>query len=201
MRGWGVWLTLALAACTRPTPPSPAVQAALKAADAAVAAGKVPPANTLSKELQAYAGQKDVPAAFGEKLRALASDCEAMNGVPPASLTPYWERLRPRLELAGQGKDPGPGPRFRPDLPLAVSTAIGEAENALRDANQDAACAAIDQVTMELSDFSWTVPAPRNQPRLRKAVEILDPIPETCRTAPLVEAKLKFEAALRELGP
>jgi hypothetical protein len=195
------FLVLALCGCAEKIPPPPpALTAALAATSASVEQGKVITANTVSTQLQAFAGdQRGLK--MNDRFARLALESEALKGLPAELAKPYWRALEPRIRLALDGKDPGPGPRFRPDLPLAVTTAIGEVDNALRDHNLAAVCTAADQVTMELADWSWSTPAPRMWQKVRAAVEKLDKLPETCRDSTVSAAKETIEEAFAELRP
>lgn len=194
----GLLLTIG---CAKKAPPAPeSLKAALARAEQDVGVAPVPQAkaacDALLSELNAYAASTPEPAR--PPISRVARELTELRDqrLRVVSTREEWEALRARIQAVVEGRDPGPGPRFRMDLPKPVQDAIGEAEEALAARDLTSACAAIDRATMALSDYRWVNPPPPNVGTLEQALGELDALPDSCRAHGIAEAKEKFEAAV-----
>ena len=200
---------VAWAGCTcsraRAPAPTPSLTRALELADRSVGVAPFPDAQRslerVASELEAWAlTAPELPrvdaTALGRELRRFAREELVL-----PSAKAEWRALRGRFVSLLRGEPPGPPPRFRRDLPDEVRAVIAETQSAFDRFDLEGACSALDQVTLELSQFSWSQPPPRSLGRVREATERLDRMPESCRQIPIAQAREQFDQAVRLLAP
>jgi hypothetical protein len=209
MRRTTLLVVLAFAAgctCARPPPPPPSLTEAITRLDAAVAADPrtaYPACKRINSEVDAFAAAPSLPSTQKEQLLSLGRELSDLcaNGLTAQAPADEWKDLRGRLTQVLAGKPPGPPPRFRRDTPKEVREAIADADSAFHRRDLDAACSAIDQVTMAMSQWRWQVPPPPSLDAIRGATDQLDAMPEGCRQSELSAARERFDQAVGLLSP
>lgn len=161
------------------------------------------PCLRLSAEVQSWASLAGVAEPTRAQLRKLGPAIGDFAGDGLAGVAPddEWHALDLQLSRILEGKEPGPGPRFRRDLPTEIRAAAVKVDDAVRDSKLERACSAIDEVTIALSQWRWSVPAPRGLQLVKDATERLDAMPADCRASTLGSVASRWGQAMALLAP